>query len=127
MDSKSDELAACPFCGGDEAEIRENGRVWTGMKYGEPASVSVRHWCPADPGQPSRLLERVGRDHASAIAAWNRRAASSARSEEMAALRAIVCKLVKARNRAPDVVAFSDMVDEFIEDAAALTPTEKPE
>ena len=55
------------------------------------------------------------------------RAASSARSEEMAALRAIVCKLVKARNRAPDVVAFSDMVDEFIEDAAALTPTEKPE
>lgn len=67
------ELKPCPFCGGTEIEVRENGRVWMGSRYGEPSSVSILHHCPAEPGQPSRMLERVGRDHASAVAAWNRR------------------------------------------------------
>ena len=49
--------------------------MWTGMKYSEPSSVSVRHWCEPVPGQPSRMLERVGKDHASAVAAWNTREA----------------------------------------------------
>lgn len=70
-------LLPCPFCGAGTTEIRPNGRVWTGMSWGEPSSVSVRHWCPAIPGQPSRLLERVGRDDASAIAAWNTRSAAA--------------------------------------------------
>lgn len=70
------ELLTCPFCGGTEIEIRENGRVWTGTKYGEPPSVSVRHHCRPVLGQPSRMLERVGRDRASAVAAWNMRAAA---------------------------------------------------
>lgn len=70
-------LLPCPFCGGGTTEIQENGKVWSGMKYSEPASVSVRHWCDEIKGQPSRLIERVGRDEASAIAAWNRRAALS--------------------------------------------------
>lgn len=69
-----DSLKPCPFCGAGTTEITPNGRMWTGMKYSEPSSVSVRHWCDSVPGQPSRMLERVGRDEASAIEAWNTRA-----------------------------------------------------
>lgn len=69
------ELKPCPFCGAGSTEIVENGKMWTGMKYSEPTSVSVRHWCDKVEGQPSRMLERVGRDWESAVAAWNQRAA----------------------------------------------------
>ncbi|NVI06384.1 hypothetical protein FSB64_21960 [Paraburkholderia sp. JPY454] len=44
------------------------------MRYSEPSSVSVIHWCPEIEGEPSRRIGRVGRDEESAIAAWNRRA-----------------------------------------------------
>lgn len=74
MDTKQ-MLEPCPFCGAGETSIVENGRVWAGTKWGEPSSVSVRHWCDPIKGQPSRAIERVGRDEASAIAAWNMRAA----------------------------------------------------
>jgi len=77
-----DALKPCPFCGAGATEITPNGRQWTGSGWGEPSSVSVRHWCDAVPGQPSRMLERVGRDEASAIAAWNRRAAIAALEAE---------------------------------------------
>ena len=73
---QSRELLPCPFCGGGITSIRENGRVWTGTHYSEPSSVSVNHHCEPIEGQPSRSIERVGRDDASAIAAWNRRAAT---------------------------------------------------
>ncbi len=78
-----DSLKPCPFCGAGTTEITPKGRMWTGMKYSEPSSVSVRHWCEAVPGQPSRMIERVGRDEASAIEAWNTRAllAEQARTE----------------------------------------------
>ena len=66
-------LLPCPFCGGGKFEIMENGKVWTGQKFSEPISVSVRHWCETDYGQPFRMLERVGRDTDGAIAAWNMR------------------------------------------------------
>lgn len=70
----SSELRECPWCASDVTEIVENGRVWKGVDgYGEPCSVSVRHWCPEIKGQPSRMIERVGRDRESAIAAWNQR------------------------------------------------------
>jgi len=65
-------LLPCPFCGAGTTEIMPNGRTWTGMKYGEPTSWSVRHWCAEIPG-PSRMIERVGRDKAQAIARWNMR------------------------------------------------------
>ena len=68
------ELKPCPFCGAGETRIQEGGKVWSGMKYSAPTSVSVIHWCPAIQGQPSRMIERIGRDEESAIAAWNRRA-----------------------------------------------------
>lgn len=68
-------LAPCPFCGAGLTSIRENGKVWTGQRYGDPASISVMHWCEPVEGQPSRAIERVGRDRPSAIAAWNGRAA----------------------------------------------------
>jgi hypothetical protein len=64
-------LDPCPFCGGDETSIVENGKMWLGQRYGEPVSVSVRHHCEPTPGQPQRMLERIGKDHESAIAAWN--------------------------------------------------------
>jgi hypothetical protein len=40
----------------------------------QPPDRSVRHHCSPVSGQPSRMIERVGRDRESAIAAWNRRA-----------------------------------------------------
>lgn len=70
----SPELLPCPFCGAGETIIVENGRMWTGQRYSDPVSVEVRHWCPAVEGQPGRMIARVGRDEASAIAAWNTRA-----------------------------------------------------
>ena len=66
-------LLPCPFCGAGTTQIEENGRIWTGRKLSEPTSVSVRHWCEPIPGQPSRMLERIGRDTESAVAAWNMR------------------------------------------------------
>lgn len=68
------DLKPCPFCGGSDLQFVENGKMWAGMRYSEPTSVSVRHWCPPSPGQPSRMIERVGRDLESAVAAWNKRA-----------------------------------------------------
>lgn len=77
------ELLPCPFCGAGTTEIRENGRPWLGTKgWGEPVSVSVRHWCEHVDGQPSRMIERVGRDRAAAIDAWNRRAALQSQDRE---------------------------------------------
>ena len=75
-------LLPCPFCGAGETEIRPNGQQWLGMRYSEPASVSVRHWCAKVEGQPSRLLERVGKDEPSAIAAWNLRSREQAPAPE---------------------------------------------
>lgn len=72
------DLLPCPFCGAGETSIFENGKMWLGMKYSEPSSVSVRHHCPQIDGQPSRMIERVGRDHASAAEAWNRRTPDAA-------------------------------------------------
>lgn len=65
-------LLPCPFCGGGETQIQENGRIWTGMKWGAPTSVSVWHWCEELAG-PKRMLERVGRDLEQAIERWNMR------------------------------------------------------
>ena len=65
-------LLPCPFCGGGITEFHDNGRVWSGMGYSEPISVSVRHWCAEAPG-PSRAIERIGRDKEQAIERWNMR------------------------------------------------------
>ena len=72
-DAPKPELLPCPFCGAGQSEFRENGRTWMGGRYSEPTSVSVMHWCEV-PGQPSRAIQRVGRDRESAVAAWNLRA-----------------------------------------------------
>ena len=66
-------LLPCPFCGAGTMQIIENGKIWAGHKFSEPTSVSVRHWCEPILGQPSRMLERIGRDTESAVAAWNMR------------------------------------------------------
>jgi len=68
------ELLPCPFCGAGHTEAVENGKMWTGMRYSEPTSVSIRHWCDPIQGQPSRMIERVGKDLEAAVAAWNTRA-----------------------------------------------------
>jgi len=70
----TEQLKPCPFCGAGTTEILENGRVWLGTKYGDPVSVSVRHWCEKIEGEPSRCFDRIGRDKESAIAMWNMRA-----------------------------------------------------
>lgn len=71
------ELLPCPFCGAGETVLHVNKGTWLGRGYGEPVSVEIRHWCPQEPGQPSRPILRIGRDESSAIAAWNRRATPS--------------------------------------------------
>ena len=68
------ELLHCPFCGAGTTRVVMNGQTWTGTKYSDPISVSVVHHCDPIEGQPSRQIERIGRDAESAIAAWNRRA-----------------------------------------------------
>jgi hypothetical protein len=78
----TDELKPCPFCGGGLTSIRENGKMWTGQRYSEPTSVSVQHHCEPVEGQPSRMIERVGSNRGSAIAAWNRRALSAPAAPE---------------------------------------------
>lgn len=66
-------LEPCPFCGAGTFDIKEN-RSWQGMKWSDPISVEVRHWCPKVDGQPSpRMIAMVGRDRPSAVASWNRR------------------------------------------------------
>ena len=67
-------LLPCPWCAAGKTDILDGPRVWSGMKYSDPSSVSVRHWCPPIEGQPSCMIERMGRDRESAIAAWNTRA-----------------------------------------------------
>lgn len=76
------ELLPCPFCGAGTTEICDNGRPWLGAKWGEPVSVSVRHWCEPIEGQPSRMIERVGRDRAAAVAAWNMRTGAKENSND---------------------------------------------
>ena len=65
-------LLPCPFCGAGTTEFQPHGQVWTGMKYSEPITWSVRHWCADIPG-PSRMIERIGRDKEQAIERWNMR------------------------------------------------------
>lgn len=74
----TDALKPCPFCAAGKTDIHPNGRMWTGQRLSEPTSVSIRHWCEDVAGQPHRMIERVGRDEAAAIEAWNRRAALAA-------------------------------------------------
>lgn len=52
--------------------LEPNGMTWTGQRYDEPTSWSVRHWC-AELAGPSRMIERIGRDEAQAISRWNMR------------------------------------------------------
>jgi hypothetical protein len=68
-----EKLLPCPFCGSGITKVVENGKVWTGNKYSEATSVSVIHHCPTIPGQPHRMIERVGRDIESAVSIWNMR------------------------------------------------------
>lgn len=70
-------LLPCPFCGAGEHQIRENGRMWSGMRYSDPVSVTVHHWCERPDGQPQSHVTITGRDAASAVELWNRRAASA--------------------------------------------------
>lgn len=66
-------LLPCPFCGKGDTQTAENGRMWLGSKMSEPISISIVHWCEPIEGQPSRRIERAGRDYDSAVAAWNMR------------------------------------------------------
>ena len=89
----TNELKPCPFCGAGTTEVQEHA-IWQGAKYAEPISVSVVHWCEPVEGQPSRMIQKVGRDRASAIAAWNRR--SPAPGAGAAAMREALLDVARA-------------------------------
>lgn len=82
MTTQTKDLLACPFCGAGTTQVRVQKGTWNGHGYGEPVSVSVFHWCDPVPGQPSRAIERVGRDHEAAIEAWNIRASATSAPEQ---------------------------------------------
>lgn len=68
-------LKPCPFCKAGETVVSEQ-RLRPRMDGKEPALISatLRHWCEKLPGIVGGGIEFRGRDHASVIAAWNRRA-----------------------------------------------------
>jgi len=68
-------LLPCPFCGAGETDVHET-RLRPRMDGKEPAlvSVEIRHWCAGLDGLVGTGINFRGRDHESAIAAWNRRA-----------------------------------------------------
>lgn len=72
-DADLGKLLPCPFCGGGISHFQENGRIWTGTRYGDPVSVSVQHWCDTAGGIHSRMIEKAGKTKADAIALWNTR------------------------------------------------------
>lgn len=67
------DLLPCPFCGAGETVVSEQRLSPTMRGQGALISVTVRHWCEKLPGIVGGGLEFRGRDHESAIAAWNRR------------------------------------------------------
>ena len=69
-------LKPCPFCGGGETVMSETHLPPRMSGPGALITVTVRHWCGPLPGVVGSHTEFRGRDHASAIAAWNRRMAA---------------------------------------------------
>jgi len=66
-------LKPCPFCGAGETHVKES-RHWGPInKPMQIISVSILHWCGRQPGVVHNHLEFRGRDHESALLAWNRR------------------------------------------------------
>jgi hypothetical protein len=69
------DLKPCPFCGAGETQVHESHMPPRMSGPGDLISVEVRHWCGPMPGVLSRSnVVMAGRDHESAMAAWNRRA-----------------------------------------------------
>lgn len=69
-----DALKPCPFCGAGETQMDETTTRPTMSGKTSLISVEIRHFCAPMPGMLGRSsVVFAGRDHASAIAAWNRR------------------------------------------------------
>lgn len=66
-------LKPCPFCGEGGFLVEENGKIWQGTKYSTPVSISIKHWCKKQDGQPQQLIQIKGRDLESAYNIWNTR------------------------------------------------------
>jgi hypothetical protein len=74
MKINNTKLLPCFFCGEDSFEVEEGGKIWMGMRYSEPLSYTIRHWCPEIPNnisQPS--VSRKGKTLEDAIKEWNTR------------------------------------------------------
>ena len=68
-EQKTIELAACPFCGGENTQLREHTN-WTGQRS-VVYMVEVMHWC--DDQIIQNLITRKAKTSELAIKAWNTR------------------------------------------------------
>jgi len=67
------ELKARPLCGAGETHTDERHLPPRMSGPGALISVSIKHWCAKRPGVVQAFIEIRGRDHTSAIDAWNTR------------------------------------------------------
>jgi hypothetical protein len=72
----ADNLPPCPFCGAGQTTIHETRLQPSMSGAGALIAVEVRHWCVRRAGVVRAHMVFVGRDHATALAAWSERAGS---------------------------------------------------
>lgn len=72
------DLLPCPFCGGGQTIVQES-KPFPRLEYRQSTNTTVLHRCTPSKELRGRAISFIGRDRASAIAAWNQRAGQEAR------------------------------------------------
>ena len=67
------ELKSCPFCGGNNNDIKEGSKIWLGTKWSDPISYSIYHWCETSVGEISNFIQIKAKTIEKMIEIWNTR------------------------------------------------------